>query len=93
MYCVYNHYSYLYIAAQDKDLETKRDGLVASFLLTKSQTAKTNANVQVTKPTKVTEIPKSNSSIKLSHSCKLVMDELNYWNIKSILWKKKVKHW
>jgi len=72
IFCVYNHYSYLYIAARVKDLEKRRDGLVAKFLLAKSQTAKTNGSVQVTKPTKVTELPKANrSSSRLLDSANL----------------------
>ena len=50
-------------------METKRDGLVASFLLTERQTTKTRASVQVTKPTKVTEISKAiSSSSRMSDS-------------------------
>ena len=59
-------------------METKRDGLVASFLLAKSQTAKTNGSVQVTKPTKVTEIPKairSSSSMLDSQITANITDE------------------
>ena len=52
-------------------METKRDGLVASFLLTERQTTKTRASVQVTKPTKVTEISKAiSSSSRMSDSQK-----------------------
>ena len=50
-------------------METKRDGLVASFLLTERQTTKTRASVQVLKPTKVTEISKAiSSSSRMSDS-------------------------